>query len=185
MSDKIVNVYVGECFQEGGQAGGEGKTYGLSLSGNKLSLVENGTSKEVDLPASSGGSGVSDKHVEAFNQLMYMLAKVQYDPEKIFSSPAGQYTLTLSGDGSIDIPYTLNIVIIDKEIKPSGVSISDVYNIKWQFLKDSPNTSSVFSRNVNILYEDTLVNTNGRIDNLDLSKLPQDIRAFNLTVNLV
>ncbi len=184
MSDKIVNVYVGECFQDGGQVGGEGKTYGLSLSGNKLKLVENGQQSEVDLPA-GGGSGVSDKHVEAFNQLMYMLAKVQYDPEKIFSSPAGQYTLTLSGDGSIDTPYTLNIVIIDKEIQPSGVSISDVYNIKWQFLKDSPNTSSVFSRNVNILYEDTLVNTNGRIDNLDLSKLPQDIRAFNLTVNPV
>lgn len=184
MSDKIVNVYVGECFQEGGQVGGEGKTYGLSLSGNKLKLVENGQQSEVDLPA-GGGGGVSDKHVEAFNQLMYMLAKVQYDPEKIFSSPAGQYTLTLSGDGSIDTPYTLNVVIIDKELKPSGVSISDVYNIKWQFLKDSPNTSSIFSKNVNILYEDTLVNTNGRIDNLDLSKLPQDIRAFNLTVTPV
>ena len=184
MSDKIVNVYVGECFQEGGQAGGEGKTYGLSLTGNKLQLVENGQQSEVDLPA-GGGSGVSDKHVEAFNQLMYMLAKVQYDPEKIFSSPAGQYTVTFSGDGSIDTPYTLNVVIIDKELKPSGVSISDVYNIKWKFLKDSPNTSSIFSKNVNILYEDTLVNTNGRIDTLDLSKLPQDIRAFNLTVNPV
>ena len=184
MSDKIVNVYVGECFQERGQAGGEGKTYGLSLSGNKLKLVENGQQSEVDLPA-GGGGGVSDKHVEAFNQLMYMLAKVQYDPEKIFSSPAGEYTVTFSGDGSIDTPYTLNVVIIDKELKPSGVSISDVYNIKWQFLKDSPNTSSIFSKNVNILYEDTLVNTNGRIDNLDLSKLPQDIRAFNLIVNLV
>lgn len=184
MSDKIVNVYVGECFQDGGQAGGEGKTYGLSLSGNKLKLVENGQQSEVDLPA-GGGGGVSDKHVEAFNQLMYMLAKVQYDPEKIFSSPAGQYTVTFSGDGSIDTPYTLNVVIIDKELQPLGVSISDVYNIKWQFLKDSPNTSSVFSKNVNILYEDTLVNTNGRIDNLDLSKLPQDIRAFNLTVTPV
>lgn len=149
-----------------------------------MKLVENGQQSEVDLPA-GGGSGVSDKHVEAFNQLMYMLAKVQYDPEKIFSSPAGQYTVTFSGDGSIDTPYTLNVVIIDKELQPSGVSISDVYNIKWQFLKDSPNTSSIFSKNVNILYEDTLVNTNGRIDNLDLSKLPQDIRAFNLTVNLV
>lgn len=184
MSDKIVNVYVGECFQEGGQAGGEGKAYGLSLSGNKLKLVENGQQSEVDLPA-GGGGGVSDKQVEAFNQLMYMLAKVQYDPEKIFSSPAGQYTVTFSGDGSIDTPYTLNVVIIDKELKPSGVSISDVYNIKLQFLKDSPNTSSIFSKNVNILYEDTLVNTNGRIDNLDLSKLPQDIRAFNLTVTPV
>lgn len=185
MSDKIVNVYVGECFQEGGQAGGEGKTYGLSLTGNKLQLVENGQQSEVDLPASGGGGGVSDKHVEAFNQLMYMLAKVQYDPEKIFSSPAGQYTLTLSGDGSIDNPYTLNVVIIDKELSPSSVSISGVYNIKWQFLNDSPSTSSVFTRNVNILYGDTLVNKNGRIDNLDLSSLPQDIRAFNLTVNPV
>nr|DAN40108.1 MAG TPA: hypothetical protein [Caudoviricetes sp.] len=184
MSDKIVNVYVGECFQEGGQAGGEGKTYGLSLSGNKLKLVENGQQSEVDLPA-GGGGGVSDKHVEAFNQLMYMLAKVQYDPEKIFSSPAGQYTLTLSGDGSIDTPYTLNVVIIDKELSPSSVSISDVYNIKWQFLKDSPSTSNLFTKKVNILYDDTLVNKDGSIDNLDLSKLPQDIRAFNLTVTPV
>lgn len=184
MSDKIVNVYVGECFQEGGQAGGEGKTYGLSLSDNKLKLVENGQQSEVDLPA-GGGGGVSDKHVEAFNQLMYMLAKVQYDPEKIFSSPAGQYTLTLSGDGSIDNPYTLNVVIIDKELSPSSVSISDVYNIKWQFLKDSPSTSNLFTKKVNILYDDTLVNKNGSIDNLDLSKLPQDIRAFNLTVTPV
>lgn len=184
MSDKIVNVYVGECFQDGGQAGGEGKTYGLSLSGNKLKLVENGQQSEVDLP-SGGGGGVSDKHVEAFNQLMYMLAKVQYDPEKIFSSPAGQYTLTLSGDGSIDNPYTLNVVIIDKELSPSSVSISDVYNIKWQFLKDSPSTSNLFTKKVNILYDDTLVNKDGSIDNLDLSKLPQDIRAFNLTVTPV
>lgn len=184
MSDKIVNVYVGECFQDGGQAGGEGKTYGLSLSGNKLKLVENGQQSEVDLPA-GGGGGVSDKHVEAFNQLMYMLAKVQYDPEKIFSSPAGQYTLTLSGDGSIDNPYTLNVVIIDKELSPSSVSISDVYNIKGQFLKDSPSTSNLFTKKVNILYNDTLVNKDGSIDNLDLSKLPQDIRAFNLTVTPV
>ena len=184
MSDKIVNVYVGECFQEGGQAGGEGKTYGLSLTGNKLKLVENGQQSEVDLPA-GGGGGVSDKHVEAFNQLMYMLAKVQYDPEKIFSSPAGQYTLTLSGDGGIDNPYTLNVVIIDKELSPSSVSISDIYNIKWQFLKDSPSTSNLFTKKVNILYEDTLVNKDGSIDNLDLSKLPQDIRAFNLTVTPV
>lgn len=184
MSDKIVNVYVGECFQDGGQVAGEGKTYGLSLSGNKLKLVENGQQSEVDLPA-GGGGGVSDKHVEAFNQLMYMLAKVQYDPEKIFSSPAGQYTLTLSGDGSIDNPYTLNVVIIDKELSPSSVGISDVYNIKWQFLKDSPSTSNLFTKKVNILYDDTLVNKDGSIDNLDLSKLPQDIRAFNLTVTPV
>lgn len=184
MSDKVVNVYVGECFQDGAQVGGEGKPYGLSLSGNKLKLVENGQQSEVDLPA-GGGGGVSDKHVEAFNQLMYMLAKVQYDPEKIFSSPAGQYTLTLSGDGSIDNPYTLNVVIIDKELSPSSVSISDVYNIKWQFLKDSPSTSNLFTKKVNILYDDTLVNKDGSIDNLDLSKLPQDIRAFNLTVTPV
>jgi hypothetical protein len=69
MSDKIVNVYVGECFQDGGQAGGEGKTYGLSLSGNKLKLVENGQQSEVVLPTTGGGGGgVSDKQdIRAFN----------------------------------------------------------------------------------------------------------------------
>lgn len=50
MSDKVVNVYVGECFQDGAQVGGEGKTYGLSLTGNKLKLVENGQQSEVVLP---------------------------------------------------------------------------------------------------------------------------------------
>ena len=64
MSDKVVNVYVGECFQDGAQVGGEGKTYGLSLSGNKLSLVENGTSKEVDLPAGGGGSAELPKETK-------------------------------------------------------------------------------------------------------------------------
>ena len=72
MSDKIVNVYVGECFQEGGQAVGEGKTYGLSLSGNKLKLVENGQQSEVVLPAYGGG-------VDNNNNFFKLFAQTQFD----------------------------------------------------------------------------------------------------------
>ena len=79
MSDKIVNVYVGECFQEGGQAGGEGKTYGLTLSGNKLKLVENGQQSEVVLPASGGG-------VDNNNNFFKLFAKTQFDLSTCFYS---------------------------------------------------------------------------------------------------
>ena len=183
MSDKIVNVYVGECFKEGSQVGGEGKTYGLSLTGNKLKLVENGQQSEVDLPASGGGA--SDEDVKAFNQLMFMLAQVQYNSEKIFSSPAGQYTVTLSGNGDIDNPYKLNVVVIDKELSAQYVSFSDIYNSKSQFMVDVPEVKSIISRPLNLLYGETLVNRNGSLSNLDFSKLPQGIRSFQLTIQYV
>lgn len=78
MSDKIVNVYVGECFQEGGQAGGEGKTYGLSLTGNKLKLVENGQQSEVVLPTTGGG-------VDNDNSFFKLLAQTQFNFNSCFT----------------------------------------------------------------------------------------------------
>lgn len=79
MSDKIVNVYVGECFQDGGQAGGEGKTYGLTLSGNKLKLVENGQQSEVVLPTTGGG-------VDNNNNFFKLLAQTQFNLNSCFYS---------------------------------------------------------------------------------------------------
>lgn len=181
MSDKIVNVYVGECFQDGGQAGGEGKTYGLSLSGNKLSLVENGTSKEVDLPAGGGGGNeVTNYDVEAFNMLMYMLAKAKYNPDNIYSSPAGQYTATLVGDGSIDDPYYINFVFIDKELSRDRLFIRDVYNHKTEFLKDSADFKSMMAYPTNFVYGDTLVPYDKTNGSFDVSKLPKGLRAYKL-----
>lgn len=181
MSDKIVNVYVGECFQEGGQAGGEGKTYGLSLSGNKLKLVENGQQSEVDLPAGGGsGNEVTNYDVEAFNMLMYMLAKAKYNPDKIYSSPAGQYTATLVGEGSIDDPYYINFVFIDKELSRDRLFISDVYNHKTEFLKDSADFKSMMAYPMNFVYGDTLVPYDKTNGSFDVSKLPKGLRAYKL-----
>lgn len=106
MSDKIVNVYVGECFQEGGQAGGEGKTYGLSLSGNKLSLVENGTSKEVDLPA--GGGEVSNAVIDKVSAFIDGIFEIKLNPlEVYYGGQNNTYPLIVTGNGD-DIPLTLN-----------------------------------------------------------------------------
>lgn len=179
MSDKVVNVYVGECFQDGAQVGGEGKTYGLSLSGNKLKLVENGQQSEVDLP-SGGGSEVTNYDVEAFNQLMYMLAKAKYNPDKIYSSPAGQYTVTLTGEGSIDDPYYINFVFIDKDLVRNRLFIDDVYNHKTEFLKDSADFKSMMSYPMNFVYGDTLIPYDNTNKSLDVSKLPKGLRAYKL-----
>ena len=179
MSDKIVNVYVGECFKEGSQVGGEGKTYGLSLSGNKLKLVENGQQSEVDLPA-GGGSGFTEYDAEAFNTLMYMLAKAQYNPDKIYSSAAGQYTVTFTGEGSIDDPYYINFVFIDKDLARERLYINDVYNHKAEFLTDSAGFKSMMSYPMNFVYGDTLVPYDKTSKQFDVSKLPKGLRVYQL-----
>ena len=79
MSDKVVNVYVGECFQDGAQVGGEGKTYGLTLTGNKLKLVENGQQSEVVLPTTGGG-------VDNNNNFFKLFAQTQFDLSTCFYS---------------------------------------------------------------------------------------------------
>lgn len=180
MSDKIVNVYVGECFKEGSQVGGDGKTYGLSLTGNKLQLVENGQQSEVDLPAGGGGNGVTNYDVEAFNTLMYMLAKANYNPDKIYSSPAGQYTVTLTGEGGIDDPYCINFVFIDKDLARNRLFIGDVYNHKTELLKNSADFKSMMSYPMNFVYGDTLVPYDKTNNSFDASKLPKDLRSYKL-----
>lgn len=110
MSDKIVNVYVGECFQEGGQAGGEGKTYGLSLSGNKLKLVENGQQSEVVLPTSGGG-------VDNNNNFFKLFAQTQFDLSTCFYSwKEDAVAITIINH---DLGSTQYIHIMGDSIRPS------------------------------------------------------------------
>lgn len=179
MSDKVVNVYVGECFSDGAQVGGEGKTYGLTLTGNKLKLVENGQQSEVDLPT-GGSGGVTNYDTEAFNTLMYMLAKAQYNPDNIYSSPAGQYTVTLSGNGEIDNPYYVNFVYIDKDLVGTNLSIGDVYNKDYSYIDTNSTFTSMMSSPKNFFYGDTLVPYDKVTKQFDVSKLPKGIRAYRL-----
>lgn len=106
MSDKIVNVYVGECFQEGGQAGGEGKTYGLSLSGNKLKLVENGQQSEVDLPA--GGGELSNAVIDKVRAFIDGIFEIKLNPNEVYYGGKNKtYPLIVTGNGD-DVPLMLN-----------------------------------------------------------------------------
>lgn len=110
MSDKIVNVYVGECFEGGSQVGGDGKTYGLSLSGNKLKLVENGQQSEVVLPATGGG-------IDNNNNFFKLLAQTQFNFNSCFYSwndDLVAVAITNSDPGS-----TQHLYIMGDTIRPS------------------------------------------------------------------
>jgi len=110
MSDKVVNVYVGECFQDGAQVGGEGKTYGLTLTGNKLKLVENGQQSEVVLPATGGGIGNN-------NNFFKLLAQTQFNFNSCFYSwndDLVAVAITNSDPGS-----TQHLYIMGDTIRPS------------------------------------------------------------------
>lgn len=107
MSDKIVNVYVGECFQDGGQIAGEGKTYGLSLSGNKLSLVENGQQSEVDLPAGGGGE-LSNAVIDKVSAFIDGIFEIKLNPNEVYYGGQNKtYPLIVTGNGD-DVPLMLN-----------------------------------------------------------------------------
>lgn len=107
MSDKIVNVYVGECFQDGGQIAGEGKTYGLSLSGNKLSLVENGQQSEVDLPAGGGGE-LSNAVIDKVSAFIDGIFEIKLNTNEVYYGGQNKtYPLIVTGNGG-DVPLMLN-----------------------------------------------------------------------------
>lgn len=177
MSDKVVNVYVGECFQDGSQTGGEGKSYGLSLTGNKLKLVENGQQSEVDLPA---GGGANNHDIEAFNTLMFMLAKAQYNPDHIYSSPAGEYTVTISGKGTPDDPYYVNFVYINSDLVGNNLPIGDVYNHKGELLINSEVFKDFQSYPYSLFYGDTPVPYDDSTKTFGVPKLPKGIRAYRI-----
>lgn len=106
MSDKIVNVYVGECFKEGSQVGGEDKTYGLSLTGNKLKLVENGQQSEVDLPA--GGGELSNAVIDKVSAFIDGIFEIKLDPLQVYYGGQHKtYPLIVTGNGD-DVPLMLN-----------------------------------------------------------------------------
>lgn len=163
MSDKIVNVYVGECFQEGGQVGGEGKTYGLSLSGNKLKLVENGQQSEVILPATGGG-------IDNNNNFFKLFAKTQFDLSTCFYSwkedavaiviidhdPGSTQYIHIMGDDirpSIDKTSIDITSFIDKDGGALGHTTTsrdtklreDGYEVVWEgvVLQDTPLTTNI------------------------------------------
>lgn len=107
MSDKVVNVYVGECFQDGAQVGGEGKTYGLSLSGNKLKLVENGQQSEVDLPAGGGGE-LSNAVIDKVSAFINGIFEIKLNSNEVYyGGQNNTYPLIVTGNGK-DVPLMLN-----------------------------------------------------------------------------
>lgn len=116
MSDKVVNVYVGECFQEGGQAGGEGKTYGLSLSGNKLKLVENGQQSEVDLPAGGGSAELpketKDKidELSKYGYIITALGNALPVEKEVYIDPVNNIVMYISGIGDLERPYGVHFI---------------------------------------------------------------------------
>ena len=163
MSDKVVNVYVGECFQDGAQVGGEGKTYGLSLTGNKLKLVENGQQSEVVLPTSGGGVDNNNNFFKLFAQTQFDLSTCFYSWVEdavavvtINQDPGSTQYVHIMGDNirpsldktSIDIANFL-----DKDGGALGQTTTsrdtklreDGYEVVWEgvVLQDTPLTTNI------------------------------------------
>lgn len=180
MSDKIVNVYVGECFQEGGQVGGEGKTYGLSLSGNKLKLVENGQQNEVVLPATGGG-------IDNNNNFFKLLAQTQFNLSSCFyswSEDAVAVAIINSDPGA-----TQEIHIMGDNIRPS----IDKTKFRTSNFIDKDGGAlgqTTYSRDVGLKNEDyeivwegvVLGETSPIFDELDISKVRVGIKYLKLEI---
>ncbi len=187
MSDKIVNVYVGECFQEGGQAGGEGKTYGLTLSGNKLKLVENGQQSEVDLPAGGGGSTELPKEtkdkideVSKYGYIIKALGTALPVESEVYIDPVNNVVLYISGNGNIDLPYAMNFIGGGSLYRSNSYDISFLKNSAGDNITQHPD----FNR---IVYDGQIFNVLGQevtyhadSHSIDISKLPIGIHSFTL-----
>ena len=187
MSDKIVNVYVGECFQEGGQAGGEGKTYGLSLSGNKLSLVENGTSKEVDLPAGGGGSAELPKETKdkidelsKYGYIIKALGATIPNEKELYSDPINNVLMYVSGTGDIDRPYALNFIGIGSYFREAPYSLLTPKNSAGENITQHYDFSRlVYDGQVfTVMGQEIIYHENTH--SLDISKLPIGVSSFTL-----
>lgn len=188
MSDKVVNVYVGECFQEGGQAGGEGKTYGLSLSGNKLKLVENGQQSEVDLPAGGGGGSAElpketkDKldEVSKYGYIIKALGTALPVEREVYIDPVNNVVLYISGNGNIDLPYAMNFIGGGSLYRSNSYDISFLTNSAGDNITQHPD----FNR---IVYDGQIFHVLGQevtyhadSHSIDISKLPIGIHSFTL-----
>lgn len=187
MSDKIVNVYVGECFQEGSQVGGEGKTYGLSLSGNKLSLVENGTSKEVDLPASGGGSAELPKETKdkleelsKYGYIIKALGGVLPLEKEVYLDGINNVLMYVSGTGDIDRPYALTFIGIGSYYREASYTLLTPKNSAGENITQHPDFSRmVYDGQVfTVMGQEIVYHENNH--SLDISKLPIGVSSFTL-----
>lgn len=197
MSDKIVNVYVGECFQEGGQAGGEGKTYGLSLSGNKLKLVENGQQSEVDLPDKPNApAGIPEdvkleintlkSKVADFDRhkgLLYIIGEMFPNPSEVFFNGTGGY-IYIAGDGDAANPYSVRIVGIDDSAYIYGYfvgSSANFINGSANYLQDTNKFKEIFTGDTTFYYNGKEIPYTHQGSKLDMSNVPKGTYAIALS----
>lgn len=180
MSDKIVNVYVGECFQEGSQVGGEGKTYGLSLSGNKLKLVENGQQSEVILPATGGGIDNNNNFFKLFAQTQFNLLQCFFS----WKEDAVAVVILNSDPGA-----TQEIHIMGDNIRPSidktSFRLTNFIDKEGNALSQSSATTGLGARAVGneIVWEGVvLADTSLTFDELDISKVRVGIKYLKLEI---
>lgn len=188
MSDKIVNVYVGECFQEGGQVGGEGKTYGLSLTGNKLKLVENGQQSEVDLPAGGGGGSAElpketkDKidELSKYGYLIKALGEVLPLEKEVYSDGINNVLMYVSGTGDIDRPYALTFIGIGAYYREAPYMLLIPKNSAGENITQHPDFSRmVYDGQVfTVMGQEVTYHENNH--SLDISKLPIGVSSFTL-----
>lgn len=197
MSDKIVNVYVGECFQEGGAPSGEGKTYGLSLSGNKLRLVENGQQSEVDLPDKPNSpvgvpedvkqdinnlkSKVAD--FDKYKKLLYVMEAIFPEPSEVFFNGTGGY-IYINGEGDLSNPYTVRIVGIDEGNLLTGFLVGSsvtFINGSASYMRDTKKFNEVFSENKTFYYAGNSIPYDHALSKLDLSNVPKGTYAITLS----
>lgn len=187
MSDKIVNVYVGECFQEGGQVGGEGKTYGLSLSGNKLKIVENGQQSEVDLPSGGGGSAELPKEtkdkIDELTKYVYLMKAFNGMlpvPKEVYSDNVNNFMMNITGTGEIDRPYVVSFLGVGAYPRDIPLSLTFPKNYEGQNITQYPD----FDR---LMYDGQVFSVMGNevtyhadTHSLDISKLPLGVHSFSL-----
>lgn len=188
MSDKVVNVYVGECFSDGAQVGGDGNTYGLTLTGNKLKLVENGQQSEVDLPAGGGGGSAElpketkDKidELSKYGYIIKALGTALPVEKEVYIDPVNNIVMYVSGDGSLERPYAIHFV--------GGGS----YPRNLPYFLNFPTNSS--GENITQHHDFAIIIYDGQIFNvlgqevtyhasdysLDMSKVPIGIHSFSL-----
>jgi hypothetical protein len=197
MSDKVVNVYVGECFQDGAQVGGEGKTYGLTLTGNKLKLVENGQQSEVDLPDKpSNPTGVPEDvkqdinnlkskvaDFDKYKKLIYVMEGIFPEPSEVFFNGTGGY-IYINGEGDLSNPYTVRIVGIDGSDLLTGFLVGrsvTFINGSASYMRDTKKFNEVFSENKTFYYAGNPIPYDHALSKLDLSSVPKGTYAITLS----
>lgn len=180
MSDKVVNVYVGECFQDGAQVGGEGKTYGLSLAGNKLKLVENGQQSEVVLPTSGGG-------VDNNNNFFKLFAQTQFNTSSTFYSWGEDAVAIAVVDHDPVASQFIHIMgdNIRPDISKTSFNLSNFVDKDGGALGQTTYSrdTEVKSEGYEIVWEGVvLAETSPTFDTLDISKVRVGIKYLKLEI---